>query len=67
MKAKAYNEAREAFGKTQEQMADVLNVSPRTAQSYAAKGCIGPAERLMEALQELPAKTRAKFLDRKAS
>ena len=65
MTAKQYNAAREAFGLTQEGMAGVLNVSPRTAQAYAADGCSGPSERLVEALQEMPARLRVKFLERK--
>jgi DNA-binding transcriptional regulator YiaG len=65
MRAKEYNAIRESFGKTQLEMAPVLSVSARTAQNYAAKGVIGPAKRLIEALQAMPAKLRADFLNRK--
>lgn len=62
MTADEYRAAIARLGLTQIGAGEVLGVSPRTAQTYAAEGPSGPAALAIRLLLALPKEKRAKFL-----
>lgn len=62
MTADEYRAAIARLGLTQIGAGEVLGVSARTAQTYAAEGPSGPAALAIKLLLALPKEKRAKFL-----
>ena len=62
MTADEYRAAIARLGLTQIGAGEVLGVSARTAQTYAAEGPSGPAALAIRLLLALPKEKRAKFL-----
>jgi hypothetical protein len=63
MTADEYRAALTALGLTQVGAGQMLGVSARTAQTYAAEGPSGPAAFAVRLLLALPEKSRAKLIE----